>query len=322
MPVKGKHLLHYVPHGINSKVFTTLPKNNNLVIKLKKEFFGDRNYKFVVGFNSRNTHRKHPANLILAFKNFCDHLTPEQASECALLMHTDKVCDQGTNLLAVIEAICPNYTVVIDEHRRTPEDMVAFYNICDVVANVSSNEGFGLSIAEAIMCGTPVIATVTGGLQDQLGLVDNDGKPYEFNLEFGTNVTGKYKKHGVWAKPIWTKIQTLQGSPPTPYIMDDFTDYKDISEAIMYWYLVGPEKRESYGAEGRRWALNEGGINSEHMCREFIKAMDYTIDNFTPPKKFGIFSYSEEFNMDNLPQGKLGFDMHKIDVESIKKEIQ
>jgi hypothetical protein len=322
MPVKGKHLLHYVPHGIDSKVFNTLPKNNGLVNKLKKELLGDTNYKFVIGFNSRNTHRKHPANLILAFKNFCDHLTPEQAKECALLMHTDKTCDQGTNLLSVIEAVCPDYTVVIDENRRTPEEMVAFYNICDVVANVSSNEGFGLSIAEAIMCGTPVIATVTGGLQDQLGLVDDDGKPYEFNLEFGTNVTGKYKKHGVWSKPLWTKVQTLQGSPPTPYIMDDFVDYKDISEAIMYWYLVGPEKRESYGAEGRRWALNEGGINSKNMCDQFIKAMDFTIDNFTPPKKFGIFRYSEEFNTDNLPQDKLGFDMHKIDVEAIKKEIQ
>jgi len=322
MPVKGKHLLHYVPHGIDSKVFNTLPKNNGLVNKLKKELLGDTNYKFVIGFNSRNTHRKHPANLILAFKNFCDHLTPEQAKECALLMHTDKTCDQGTNLLSVIEAVCPDYTVVIDENRRTPEEMVAFYNICDVVANVSSNEGFGLSIAEAIMCGTPVIATVTGGLQDQLGLVDDDGKPYEFNLEFGTNVTGKYKKHGVWSKPLWTKVQTLQGSPPTPYIMDDFVDYKDISEAIMYWYLVGPEKRESYGAEGRRWALNEGGINSKNMCDQFIKAMDFTIDNFTPPKKFDIFRYSEEFNTDNLPQDKLGFDMHKIDVEAIKKEIQ
>jgi glycosyltransferase involved in cell wall biosynthesis len=308
MPVKGKHLLHYVPHGIDSKVFNTLPKNNGLVNKLKKELLGDTNYKFVIGFNSRNTHRKHPANLILAFKNFCDHLTPEQAKECALLMHTDKTCDQGTNLLSVIEAVCPDYTVVIDENRRTPEEMVAFYNICDVVANVSSNEGFGLSIA--------------GGLQDQLGLVDDDGKPYEFNLEFGTNVTGKYKKHGVWSKPLWTKVQTLQGSPPTPYIMDDFVDYKDISEAIMYWYLVGPEKRESYGAEGRRWALNEGGINSKNMCDQFIKAMDFTIDNFTPPKKFGIFRYSEEFNTDNLPQDKLGFDMHKIDVEAIKKEIQ
>lgn len=321
MPVKGKHLLHYVPHGIDQKIFTPLTKDNTSVKKLKKEFFGDNSYEFVVGFNSRNSHRKHPANLILAFKTFCDHLTPEQSSKCALLMHTDKVCDQGTDLGAVVKAICPNYAVIIDDSRRTPEEMVAFYNITDVVANVSSNEGFGLSIAESIMCGTPVIATVTGGLQDQLGLVDDEGKPYEFDLEFGTNVTGKYKKHGNWAAPLWPKIQTLQGSPPTPYIMDDFVDYKDISEAIMYWYLVGSEKREQFGQEGRDWACGEGGINSKNMCDQFIKSMDFTLEHFTPPKKFDIFEYNENYNIKNLPQGKVGFETHKIDVEKIKQKI-
>lgn len=321
MPVKGKHLLHYVPHGIDQKLFCQLPKDNSNVRKLKKELFGENKYEFIVGFNSRNSHRKHPSNLILAFKTFCDHLSKEEASKCALLLHTDKICDQGTDLLAVIKAICPDYTVVIDDLRRTPDEMVAFYNITDVVANVSSNEGFGLSIAESIMCGTPVIATVTGGLQDQLGLVDSDGKSYTFDLEFGTNVTGKYKKHGNWAKPLWTKIQTLQGSPPTPYIMDDFVDYKDIADAIMYWYLAGPQKREQYGQEGREWACGEGGINSKNMCDQFIKGMDFTLENFTPPKKFDIFQYSENYNTKNLPQGKVGFETHKIDIEKIKQEI-
>ena len=67
MPVKGKHLLHYVPHGINPEYFKPMDKNEGVVKKLRKEYFGDTNYEFVVGFNSRNSHRKHPANLILAF---------------------------------------------------------------------------------------------------------------------------------------------------------------------------------------------------------------------------------------------------------------
>ena len=280
MPVNGKHLLHYVPHGINSNEFKPLSSNDLTIKKLKKEYFGENKYEFVVGFNSRNSHRKHPANLVLAFKTFCSHLSKEEASKCALLMHTDKICEQGTDLISVVDAICPEYTVVLDDSRKTPEEMVAFYNICDVVANVSSNEGFGLSIAESIMCGTPVIATVTGGLQDQLGITDDDGNPIKYNLEFSTNSTGRFKKHGCWAKPIWTCVQTVQGSPPTPYILDDVIDYKSISDAIMYWYLTGPELREKYGLIGREWANKEGGINSKNMCNEFIKAMDYTIENF------------------------------------------
>jgi glycosyltransferase involved in cell wall biosynthesis len=320
MPVKGKHLLHYVPHGINSNEFKPLPTGDSSIAKLKKDLLGDGEYNFIVAFNSRNAHRKHPANLILAFKSFCASIDPEQAKKCALIMHTDKVCEAGTDLVATVQAVCPEYKVVLDESRRTPEEMVAFYNLADVTANVSSNEGFGLSIAESIMCGTPVIATVTGGLQDQLGIVTDDGKNVQFNLEFGTNSTGKYTKHGVWAKPVWTKVQNLQGSPPTPYIMDDLVNYTDIADAIAYWYLVGKEKREQYGAEGRRWAMNEGGINSLNMCEQFIKAMDFTLANFTPVKTFDIFT-EIGYDIKSLPNDKLGFDLHVVNLETIKQTI-
>lgn len=320
MPVQEKHLLHYVPHGINPNEFKPLPKGDSSVLKLKKELLGDKEYKFIVAFNSRNAHRKHPANLILAFKSFCASIDQEEAKKCALIMHTDKVCEAGTDLVATIQAICPEYKVVLDETRRTPEEMVSFYNLADVTVNVSSNEGFGLSIAESIMCGTPVIATVTGGLQDQLGIVTDEGKPVEFNLEFGTNVTGRYTKHGVWAKPVWAKVQNLQGSPPTPYIMDDLVNYKDIADAIGYWYVIGSEIREQYGVEGRKWAINEGGINSKNMCDQFIKAMDFTLNNFTPVKTFDIFT-ENGYDIKNLPNGKLGFDLHVVNLEAIKKTV-
>ena len=320
MPVKGKHLLHLVPHGINSDEFKPLPKGDSSVEKLKKSLLGEGEYNFIIAFNSRNAHRKHPANLILAFKSFCASIDQEQAKKCALIMHTDKVCEAGTDLVATIQAVCPEYKVVLDESRRSPEEMVAFYNLADVTANVSSNEGFGLSIAESIMCGTPVIATVTGGLQDQLGIVTDDDKPVEFNLEFGTNTTGRYKKHGVWAKPVWTKVQNLQGSPPTPYIMDDLVSYTDIADAIAYWYLHNSEKREQYGMEGRKWAMNEGGINSKNMCDQLIKAMDFTLNNFTPVKSFDIFT-NNGYNITSLPNDKLGFDLHAVNLEAIKQTI-
>ena len=43
------------------------------------------------------------------------------------------------------------------------------FNICDVTINLASNEGFGLGTCESLMCGTPIIVNVTGGLQDQCG---------------------------------------------------------------------------------------------------------------------------------------------------------
>ena len=39
MSVLGKHLLHYVPHGINSDEFKPLDKNDQNLLKVKKELF-------------------------------------------------------------------------------------------------------------------------------------------------------------------------------------------------------------------------------------------------------------------------------------------
>ena len=320
MPIKGKHLLHYVPHGIDPKQFKPLSSNDSSVVKLKKQLLGEKSYDFIIAFNSRNAHRKHPANLILAFKSFCNALPKEQSDKCALIMHTDKVCDAGTDLVATVHAICPEYKVVLDECQRETDEMCAFYNIANITANVSSNEGFGLSIAESIMCGVPIIATVTGGLQDQMGFTDDNGKLYDFDLQFSTNVTGRYKKHGVWAKPLWAEVQNLQGSPPTPYIMDDLVNYSQIADAIMYWYLMDPIKRKEYGMEGRRWAMNEGGINVDNMCNQFIAAMDYTLEHFVPPKPFDIFTF-EGYDTSTLPNGELGFELYKVDMDKIKKEL-
>ena len=102
--------------------------------------------------------------------------------------------------------------------------------------------------------------------------------------------------------------------------MDDLTNYTDIADAIAYWYLIGKEKCEQYGLEGRRWAMNEGGINSLNMCNQFIKAMDFTIENFKPIKTFDIFT-EHGYDIKSQPNGKMGIDLHKINIDKIKQEV-
>ncbi len=317
----NKHLLHYVPHGINSDIFKQVDKTTKQYKDKHAELFGDKKYDFVVFYNSRNVQRKKTSNLILAFRTFCDSLPKEEASKCALLLHTELIQDAGTDLNAVITAVCPDYTVIVDERRHTPEEMALIYNMADVTCLPSSNEGFGLSIAESIMCEVPVIVTVTGGLQDQIGQTDDNGNPVNFELNFGTNNFKKFKNHGIWAKPIWPATISIQGSPPTPYIFDDICKWEDIAEAIAYWYVMSPEKRKKCGAEGRRWAMNEGGLNAKNMCNQFIKAMDYTLDNFIPRKQFDIHKI-QEFTGHKSPSNSIGIEIPKIDLEKAKKESE
>ena len=315
-----KHLLHYVPHGIDNNMFKALPSDDKRIRDKKKQLFGDEQYDFVLFYNSRNVQRKKTSNTILAFRGFCDNLSPEQAAKCVLVLHTEAIQDAGTDLPAVIQALCPKYKVIIDESKMVPEDMCAMYNIADVTILISSNEGFGLSISESIMCGTPVIVNVTGGLQDQIGQVDDEGNPVTFDSTFGTNSVKRYTKHGIWAKPVWPTARTIQGSPPTPYIFDDVCTWEDAAEAIMYWYLAGSEFREKAGLEGRRWASNEGGLNAVNMCNQFITGMDYTINNFVPSKTFGLHKPSA-FIGHEQPSNCIGVPIPTIDKTKIKSEI-
>ncbi len=69
MPFKNKkHLLHLVPHGINSDVFTPLAADHKLIKEKKKQLFGDKQYDFVLFYNSRNVQRKKTSNAVLAFR--------------------------------------------------------------------------------------------------------------------------------------------------------------------------------------------------------------------------------------------------------------
>lgn len=317
----GKTLIHYVPHGINHKMFQIIPATDPRLNQRKNEYFQGKEYDFVMLFNSRNVHRKRPANIMLAYRNFCDNLPKEKADKCCLIMHVDIRSDQGTDLLAVKEAFCPNNNVIFSTARVLPEDMAVLYNIADVTINVSSNEGFGLSTAESIMCGTPIIVCVTGGLQDQIGQVDENGKPVEFNLEFGSNFDKKYKNHGVWAKPLWPKARYVQGSIPTPYILDDLCTWEDLAGAMMYWYLMDKDKREMCGLKGREWALREGGLNADNMCNQFCKAMDYVFEKWTSPERVELLTVNDYVGH-YMPGGKLGFDLPKIDIETVKKDIE
>ena len=315
-----KHLLHYVPHGINSEIFKPISKDDAILKNKRKEMFNGKEYDFILFYNSRNVQRKRTSNIVLAYRTFCDNLPKEQSKKCCLVLHTEVKCDAGTDLIAVKEALCPDYDIAFSANKLTPSDMNMLYNISDVTINLSSNEGFGLSTAESLMAGTPIIVSVTGGLQDQIGQTKDDGSPIEFDSKFGSNHEGVYKKHGVWAKPVWPTARYIQGSIPTPYIFDDMTKWEDAAEAIMYWYLMEPKKRQECGLKGREWALGEGGLNSKNMCDQFITAMDYTLKNFQSVKQFGL--YSEKDYIGNQMINGLGFEIPKIDLDKIKKEIE
>jgi len=148
-------LLKYIPHGIDSDIFRPIEnaKDNEEFLNFKKGVFNGKEYEFVAFFNSRNIQRKRPADVILAFKLFCDKIGKEKAKKCALVMHTAPVDQHGTDLNAVKNALCdPEYVnVFFSTTKINPIQMNGMYNLADVTMLISSNEGWGLSLTESML---------------------------------------------------------------------------------------------------------------------------------------------------------------------------
>lgn len=302
---KGK-ILKYVPHGINEKTFFPITefmkKENEALANKKKQIFGDFEPEFVVFYNARNIRRKCTSDLIAAYSLFCDRIGKEKASKCALLLHTQKQDENGTDLEAVIDLLCdPEYKKVYFSDSRVPaEEVNLLYNMSDLVALMSSNEGWGLSLTEGMMCGKMIMATVTGGMQDQMRFVDENGKWIDFDEKFCSNHYGTYKEHGKWAVPLFPTNQSIVGSIPTPYILDDRASFIDASEKLEQVYNMSADERFERGLAGREWVLSEEAMMSaKHMCDNVIDCVDETFATFKPRKKF------ELLKIEKLPKNKI-----------------
>ena len=295
---KGKTLT-YVPHGINEEMFYPITKEDKFFDKyteMKETLFEGKEIDYVVFWNSRNIRRKSPGDVILSYRHFCDLIGKEAAKRCALVMHTTPVDQNGTDLHAVREAICdPDYVnVFFSSNKLTTTQMNWLYNLADVSMLISSNEGWGLSLTESMMAGTPIIANVTGGMQDQMRFVDDKGEWYTPSKEVPSNHMGTYKEHGSWAKPVFPSNISLVGSVPTPYIHDDRADFRDVAEAIKYWYDMSQEQRDAAGQAAHDWVTSEeAGMSATGMCKNVIESMDEGFDKFVPRERFDIFKVED-----------------------------
>tara|TARA_R100000900_G_scaffold133738_1_gene110643 strand:- start:635 stop:2074 length:1440 start_codon:yes stop_codon:yes gene_type:complete len=287
-------IIKYIPHGLNPKYYFPIDKNSNEIQNLKKNIFGDQDVDFIMFFNSRNIRRKQIPDTMLAFRLFLDSLPKEKANKCKFILHTEVVHEAGTDLGVVNELLFgkdyPN-AISFSTNKLSTSDLNLLYNLADVQILLTSNEGWGLTLTEAILTGTPIIANVTGGMQDQMRFEDENGNWFTPSPDLPSNHTGKYKKHGEWAFPVYPTNRSLQGSPQTPYIWDDRCTAEDACDRIKEVYNLGHDKRVEVGMKGKEWALSdEAGFTSEKMSNRIIEAVDELFDTWEPREKFELIN--------------------------------
>ena len=276
----------FVPHGISQRRFTKVQDNDTDMLAFNDKF-GLADKKFRVLYSNRNIRRKMPGDVVLAYKYFVDGLPEEERDDCVLIFHCQPSDPNGTDLPRVCRHLMPDYNVAFtyDINGRPFDDklMNLLFNSADVYINLASNEGFGLGSAEALTVGTPIIVNMTGGLQDQCGVRDDDGNllTAEDYIELGSNHRGKYKTHGEWVKPVYPASISLQGSPPTPYIWDDRCNPEDAAVNLREFYDIGREERKRLGAIGAKFC-RENQMTATVMGENFIKSMNGAFDNWKP----------------------------------------
>jgi hypothetical protein len=295
------HRITYVPHGVNTDMFYPIvsgDKSWEPLVQESKKIRGNNDNKFVVFWNNRNIHRKHPGNIILAYNHMCEQIDKNggnAAEDCILLMHTQPIDQNGTDLTAVAEELCSKYPVMFSDKILSTEAMNILYNAADVTINMASNEGFGISTVESISAGTPIIVNVTGGMQDHCGFINPKTGKY-FSAEDYVEVKTLHRKeewstlqHGEWVKPVWPSNISLQGSVPTPYIFDDRADYRDVGNALYEWYGMSKEDRSKCGLKGREYIMNpQVGMSRELMSERIVESIDGIFQNFKTRNRYEL----------------------------------
>ena len=294
---EGNRIFRFIPHGKDPNIYKPLNDNDPELVKAKQQMFKGKDPKFVVYFNSRNIRRKQIPDTMLAFRAFLDSLPKEEAKDCYLILKTEPVTDAGTDLPKVKEYLFDesySNNVHFIFNKLTDQQLNILYNVADVQILLTCNEGWGLANTEAMLSGTPIIANTTGGMQDQMRFVDENGEWFTPSADVPSNHRGTYKEHGEWAFPVYPTSRSIQGSPPTPYIYDDRCAWEDACERIKECYKLGKKELKRRGLKGREWAIgDEAGFTSEHQANRVMDALNTLFKTWKPREKYEIINTNE-----------------------------
>ncbi len=240
---------HYLPHAVDTNIFA--PLNKEQIQDVKSQMFGEGDKKVTFFWNNRNARRKQSGSLIHWFNEFAEEVGVDKVR---LIMHTDPKDPNGPNLEASISYLnADDGRFLISTEKVPPEKLSLFYNVADCTVNISDAEGFGLATLESLSCATPIIATMTGGLQEQV----TDGKDF-----FGIGIEPSAK--------------AVIGSQTVPFIYEDRISKEDFISALKEIYNMTPDQRKLLGLKGRQHVV--ANYNFPKYEKAWVKLIDSIVE--------------------------------------------
>jgi glycosyltransferase involved in cell wall biosynthesis len=221
-------------HGVDTQTFRPVSQRpatwDGKVLRTredcKRAFNLDPDRKIVLR-TDRNVERKFYHRLLAAMAEVFD-----RDPSVDLLMHCRPI-DEGQNLIEEIGRMRPEHysriklTNAHDTWRGLPtEGLVALLNAADLYVSTTGGEGFGLTLAESLACGVPVVVT---GWAAETEVVAEGGVLVPPLIDKYGDVVRYHSGYGMdWAVP----------------------DARGFVEPILR-LLSKPAQRRALGAEGR-----------------------------------------------------------------------
>jgi len=253
----------YIPHAVRESIFKPLTTEQIKNIRNSTLPEEDRN-KVIFFWNNRNARRKQSGTLIFWFKEWLDKNNLHEKAQ--LIMHTDPKDPHGQDLFHIVNNLdLSNRQVLFSTAKIEPDKLAGMYNMVDCTINISDAEGFGLATLESLSCGTPIIANMTGGLQEQ--------------------VTNGTEWFGIGLQPA---SKCIIGSQDVPYIYEDRISKGHFMSALNKIYHMSPESRREMGMKGREHVLKN--YNFETFNKQWVELMDSVVE------KYGSWENRKEYN--------------------------
>ncbi|MEN6445582.1 MAG: glycosyltransferase [Candidatus Cloacimonas sp.] len=232
-------LRYFRPRLADSDMYIPLSEEEKKLIK-KNLLGGEENDDlFIFGFVGKNQVRKDPPRILKAF----GEIVSPQKKEAYLYLHTDI---EG---IFNIQSLVQDYKIktgTISAKKNGPplaeEDMVKVFNGIDCLVNCSFQEGLSWTVLNAMLCGTPVIASDTTAHPELLKNIGRLVKCDEIS---------------------YLSVMTAYGQA---YVETKACSVKDLGQAMIEMIEMSPEERFEIGKKGiekaQDWLDGASSINA------------------------------------------------------------
>ena len=178
--------VHVLMPGAQLPPYRTMPRR---AFGLQEDRFA-----FVFVFHMMSVmERKNPLGLIRAFRKAFGN-----NSKVELVLKTSFGIRQPEHL-AALQAGCDHANVTLIDELYTAEQTMALIDACDCYVSLHRSEGLGLSMAEAMLMGKPVIATRYSGNLDFMH--DGNSLLVDYKLVAFDRLVPPYGSNARWAEP-------------------------------------------------------------------------------------------------------------------------